>query len=421
MQSRELRGLEIAARFRITRDGELWSVPSQSGPRAYRVDLSAGTCTCPDYEDRQLPCKHQIAAALVRDREGSAAVAVSVPSVPTTDREPLPPKKRPTYKQVWSAYNRAQVREKRMFQELLRDLCAGLPGPTERRRGQQPVLLSDAIFAACFKVYSTFSGRRFMTDLSDAAERGYLSKALHYNSIFKLMGSATLTPILRQLIAESAKPLASVEVDFAADSSAFSGSRFERWYDVKHNRAHTEHAWTKLQMACGVKTNIVSSAVICEQDGPDSPYLPQLVNETAANFTVNEFSADKGYSSTYGHDAVAAVGGTPFIAFKKSATGGSGGLWEKMYHYFAFRKDEFLAHYHKRSNAETVFSMVKAKFGDAIRSKSRTAMVNEVLLKILAHNLCVLVQEIHELGIAPAFWSESCPPKEGGAHRINGV
>ena len=47
--------------------------------------------------------------------------------------------------------------------------------------------------------------------------------------------------------------------------------------------------------------------------------------------------------------------------------------------------------------------MVKAKFGDAVRSKNPTAQVNEALCKILAHNLCVVIQSMFELGIEPAF------------------
>ncbi len=74
-----------------------------------------------------------------------------------------------------------------------------------------------------------------------------------------------------------------------------------------------------------------------------------------------------------------------------------------MYHYWQFNRDEFLQHYHKRSNVESTFSMIKAKFGDAVRSKTDTAMVNEVLCKIVCHNICCLIQETHELGIDPQF------------------
>jgi hypothetical protein len=34
------------------------------------------------------------------------------------------------------------------------------------------------------------------------------------------------------------------------------------------------------------------------------------------------------------------------------------------------------------------------------------AMKNETLCKLLAHNICVLIQEQHELGIDPVFWQD---------------
>jgi hypothetical protein len=38
-----------------------------------------------------------------------------------------------------------------------------------------------------------------------------------------------------------------------------------------------------------------------------------------------------------------------------------------------------------------------------VRSKTPVAMVNEVLCKLICHNICVLIQETHELGINVAF------------------
>ncbi|MFZ0308792.1 MAG: transposase [Candidatus Sulfotelmatobacter sp.] len=117
-----------------------------------------------------------------------------------------------------------------------------------------------------------------------------------------------------------------------------------------------------------------------------------------------EVSADKGYASRAKMDAVTAVGAVPYLAFSSHHRGNGGGTWEKMYHYFQFRRDEFLQHYHKRSNVETAFSMMKRKFGDGLRSKTDVAMVNETLCKILCHNLVVLIHEMCELGIDPVFW-----------------
>jgi len=69
--------------------------------------------------------------------------------------------------------------------------------------------------------------------------------------------------------------------------------------------------------------------------------------------------------------------------------------------------ESFKQRYHERSNVETTLSMIKSKFGDGLRSKTRTAQINEALCKVLAHNLCCLIQSIYELGIEPTFWEEA--------------
>jgi len=50
--------------------------------------------------------------------------------------------------------------------------------------------------------------------------------------------------------------------------------------------------------------------------------------------------------------------------------------------------------------------MIKGKFGDGVRSKRDIGMINEVLAKVLCHNVCVLIQAIHELGIEPNFCAQ---------------
>jgi transposase len=117
-------------------------------------------------------------------------------------------------------------------------------------------------------------------------------------------------------------------------------------------------------------------------------------------------SADKAYASLENFEEVAACGGQAYIAFKSNHTGAVGGQFEKAFHYFQFKNEEYMQHYHKRSNVESTFSAIKRKFGDVVRSKSENAMVNEVLCKILCHNICCLIQEQCELGIEPVFWKE---------------
>lgn len=402
MDARQQRGMEIAALCRIDKKGaDTWLVPSMSGKGRYTVthDGLYPHCTCPDHEQRAAKCKHMWAVEFAMEREtttnadGSTTVTESV-TVKAT--------KRTTYPQNWPAYNAAQTNEQDRFQELLRDLCAGVENlPAGKGRPRIPTC--DAVFAATFKVYSTFSGRRFISDLRAAHKRGHIAHLPHFNSIFNYLESPALTPILTGLILKASEPLREVESDFAIDSTGFASSRFVKWYDHKYNIVRQDHDWVKAHFVCGVKTNVVTAVEIHERNASDTPQLPSLLVTTAQRFNVREMSADKAYASVDNFAAIDRAGATPYVAFKSHHTGASGGLFRKAYHYFCLHRDTFLAHYHKRSNVESTVMMVKTKFGDAVRSKTDVAMKNEVLCKVLCHNICCLISAFYELGITATF------------------
>lgn len=408
--ARKERGREIAERCKVTRMGAEWFVPSQSGSGKYVVclDPELPRCTCPDWELREMDCKHIHAVRYTVEKHANADGTTTVTETLTVSATV---EKKTTYRQNWPAYNAAQSVEKDRVQALLADLLRGAAEPERKpTRGQKPHTVRDSLFAMVFKVYSTFSSRRFSSDLREAHERGHLSRVIPGMKTVQFMEDETFTPILKQLVHASSLPLRAVERDFAIDSSGFGSCRFERWIDEKYGTPRKKAVWVKCHIACGVKTNIVTAVRILDKDAADSPQFVPLVKETADGFTIGEVSADKAYGSLANFEAIAGHGGTGFIAFKENTTGAVGGHFEKAFHYFSFKRDEYLQHYHKRSNVESTFSMVKRKFGDAVRSKTDTAMVNEVLCKLLAHNLCVLIQEEHELGIDPVFWEQKAAP-----------
>jgi transposase len=400
MNAREERGLVIAAICKLNQTPDGWLVPSQSaGDTIYRVDVAKQTCTCPDFENGN-KCKHLYAVEYTIKREVN-------PDGTVTDTRSVVFSEKVTYKQDWPAYNLAQSIEKDRLQVLLFDLCRGLVEPPHPGKGRKPHPIRDIIFATVFKVYSTFSSRRFSSDLRESHARGYISTAIPGVKTTAFMEDEALTPILKALIAESARPLRAVETKFAIDSSGFSTNKFERWYDQKYGVTKLKHVWVKVHICCGVKTNVVTAVRILDKDAADCPQFVPLVTDTRRKgFTIGEVSADKAYASLDNFEAVADMGGTLFTDFKSNTTGAIGGLFEKMFHYFQFKKDEYLAHYHLRSNVESTFSMVKRKHGDSVRSKKDVAMVNEVLCKFVCHNLCCLIQEQCELGIEAIFWPE---------------
>jgi transposase len=408
MEARAVRGLEITSQAEITREGNVWIVPSQTTPmKRYTVNLFIQTCTCPDFEENRGKCKHIYAAEFALQRESG----MELPDQPQIDK--------PKYRQEWHAYNAAQVNEKAKFQLLLHELCRGIEEPFQGM-GRRRLPLADVIFASAFKVYSTISGRRFNSDLRGAHEKGYLTKIPSYNSMFDYFGYKMLTPYLRQLIIESSLPLKEVDWDFAADSSGFSTGLYQRWVNTKWDKAKRAYGaetksintkdWVKVHLMCGVKTNIVTAAEVSNAHAGDSPYFKPLVETTSQNFPIRSVAADKAYSSSNNLSLVLLKHGMPYIDFRSNATATdkrSPAVWKRMLHYYQYNQESFMRHYHKRSNVETTFSMIKAKFGDRVRSKTWQAQMNEALLKVLCHNICVVIQSIYELGIEPNFWQES--------------
>ncbi len=310
---------------------------------------------------------------------------------------------RKTYPQNWPAYDRAQINEKAKFQKLLFDLCKGVKETSQAGRGRPRMPLADAIFCAVFKVYSTVSGRRCISDLVDAKEKGYITKTPCFAKLLHILENESTSAILEQLVIETSNPLKTIETKFAVDSSGFSGCRFDRWFDHKWGDVRNIRARAKAHIMCGVTTNTITACEVSHAG--DSPTLPILLTATASRFEVSEVSADMAYSSANNIEAIDAIGAAPLIPFKSNASGNSRGpLWAKMFHYFQFKREEFLSKYHNRSNVESTFSMLKAKFGDSVRSKTDTAMKNEVLAKIVCHNICCLISAMYELGIDPVFW-----------------
>ena len=378
--------------------GDTFFVPSATNAGAgYVVDASVGTCTCPDFVEYGAaigrPCKHVFAIRYFRHEQ-------AMPDGSTVVTEGI----RVSYPQPdWAAYNRGQCEEGSTVRTLLRGLCDGIEQPTQHM-GRPRAALKDLVYCATLKVFDGKSGRRSKYTLETAEKTGLVDHAARFNTISKYLGKPELAPLLTKLVEESARPLAAVERNFAADATGFNTSVYARWHDHKHGGEQRYQRWVKLHVNTGVLTHVITAAVVTEGRAHDSPVLPELVERTARNFDMREQSADKGYLSHDNLAAIEAVGAKPFIPFKSNSQSKGSEAWERLYHLFSLNNETFRHHYHRRSNVEAVFSSMKRKFGGGVLSKTQTAQFNEVLLKCLCHNLSMVTMAIHELGVEPKFW-----------------
>lgn len=400
LSQKELKAKIILSRENSVRkvNENIFLVQSQTGIGWYKVQFTAGkwNCNCPAFTKHGHiePCKHIIALEV-------CLKSLIKPSI-IEDESVL---EKQTYSQDWTLYNNAQIHEFEIFDQLLYQLVSTIE-EQEQHMGRPRLKLTDKIFCSVMKAYSQLSGRRAHCLYVQAMDRQQITHAPHFNAISKTLIKKEITPLLYGLVRLSAKPLAYIETDFAVDSSGFRCSTFGNYCEEKHRIKRTRN-WLKAHIITGVNTNIVADVIVTDEHGADSPQLKKLIYNIAQHFDINEISADMAYSSRKNYEIVDKFGGTAYIPFRKNARGTSRGsaLWKKAYHYFQLNKEEFMEHYHKRSNAESTFGAIKKKFGESIKSKNRTAQENELLCKIIAYNLTVLINAMFELKISVDFFT----------------
>lgn len=394
METRKTRALKIVQMGGVRRNEDKgehwWLVPSQTLSGNYDVELPrdgrSSTCTCPDFAKPEIHfCKHILAAEIEKGRLFVDPVAA----------------KKNEYQdnRDWAVVNEAHIREKELVYRFAHELCRGIVDP-KQTCGRPRVPLRDIVFGALIWVYEGHASRTTMADFKRCRERDLISRPLDFRSLMRHLQNPQITSLLRALLRESALPMRHIETRFAVDATGFSTKQWHRWYDHKWGTARKEKIWLKAHAICGTDTRIVTDCVI--EDVGDATKFPELVANTAVHFTMKEISADGAYASHKNVLAADEVGAVPYIPVEERIRDNKGPeVWRQMVGCFRYREDEFRAHYHQRSNVETVFSMTKTKFGGFVRSKKRVVQENEILCKFILHNFRVVTMAFLSMGEQP--------------------
>jgi transposase len=375
-----------------------WLVRASRGSGFYKVRYERGewACDCTDFEQWNEPCKHVF--RVYKDWFPDSSLGPA----PGETVEPAE-----TFEQDWASYDAAQQEEFRLQHVLLRALVDTVPEPelAASSPGRPSIPLSDQLFCAVQKVGSQLSCRRSHGLIEMSKQRGQVSKVPHFGISSRVLRRPDVTPILHRLVELVALPLKGLETQFAVDSTGFRTTSFGDYNQETHGPSR-RNVWLKAHAIVGVATHVVVRVKVTDGNVADSPQFPELLKSAVeAGFAVKEVSADKGYLSRSNVEAATALDVAPYIPMKKNSTGRAGGsaTFNKLFHYFQVHKEDFDAHYHRRSNVESVFGAIKKKFGETLKSRNRVAQENELLAKIVAYNLTVLVHEMFEHEVIPEF------------------
>lgn len=317
----------------------------------------------------------------------------------------------------WSAYNEAKTNEAWMFQRLLLDLVDSFAYPVLwQGRGRPPIPVRDLVLALAVKTYHGYANR---TAVADLRLRGILDGPVpHFNSLGNALARPGFTHVVTRLVLESALPLAGIDAGWSADATGFGLPYMEDWVAVCALRPVSRRGYRKLHAIAGNETHVVPVACVTDGRAGDSPWFRVLARElSAAGFRAGDMLGDSAYLARVNCTLAEDLGYTPYFHPKVNTTLRAGGsaAWRRMVLLWRDHRDVFRDHYRHRGNVESAISTIKRLFGPCVASRDPAAQDTDVLLKVLCHNLVVLVGAVYELGMNPdelfaVDWVEAVTP-----------
>jgi len=304
---------------------------------------------------------------------------------------------------TWTAYNEAKTNEAWMFQRLLVALVDAFAYPDLWDGvGRRPLPVRDMVVAAAVKAYHGYANR---VAVSDLRLRNVLRIPVpHFNSLGNWLARPGFGHVVARLVLESALPLAGLDASWSADSTGLGLPYMPEWNEVRALRTASRRGYRKLHGICGNATHAIPVAAVTDGRAGDSPMFRVLARElSAAGFRGGDMLGDAAYLARVNCDLARDFGFTPYFHPKVNTTPKAGGssAWRAMVLLWRDHRDVFREHYRHRGNVESAFSTIKRLFGSCVYSRDPAAQDGEILLKVLCHNLVVLVGAVYEIGLDP--------------------
>ena len=208
-----------------------------------------------------------------------------------------------------------------------------------------------------------------------------LKRIPHFTTLIKF--SKRISPILvNKLLAYSAKLSKPKKLKLGVDATGLALDNASRYYQVR--LAVKRRRKSVIQVtACGLMDSLlVSSAQLNKYKSVRNNNFLPVVKKSAKLGEVEFVTADKGYDFNDNHKYVLQELKTnSYIKVREKMMGKRSAIRRRALREF----DEEI--YHQRSKIETIFSMIKRKYGDALRGKSTKTQIQEGYHKLLTHNL----------------------------------
>lgn len=234
-------------------------------------------------------------------------------------------------------------------------------------------------------------------DLRDAFE---LSVVPHFTTLQKVSNRLLASNMANKLLENSVKIIRKInKIKLAAiDSTGLEARHISKYFVLRkrvkeleiYEKAHYRR-WPKLAICCDCSNHLILSAITVRGPGVDINQFEKILTTAAAKFKTKHVLADAGYDSESNHrfardhlkikSTIPPKHGRPTLTSKPFK-----GKYRELMRTCFDKKT-----YGQRWQVETVMSMIKRNQGDCLRSKTYWSQNREMMLKVLTHNIGIIL------------------------------
>jgi len=174
------------------------------------------------------------------------------------------------------------------------------------------------------------------------------------------------------------------------DASGIRTDKRSTWFCLRIKKEISKTNCDKLHIAICADLLLILNWRITAGKKNDCPFFKILLKPFKILGIV---FADRGYLSKANFQLCADKKGCAFIPFKKTSTGKPAGFPAWKFAFNLWKKCKWIYEniYHQRSKVESVFSVIKKRFGDKVSCRSAIMRRKEIALRLIAYNLRILI------------------------------
>lgn len=287
--------------------------------------------------------------------------------------------------------------EKKKFLNLMVNFIDSIDFEERQKegRGRPNADLTQILKCCLVMTYNGMSYRRSETDFNELYERGMIKYIPKRSTLNKYMNLGRIRRVIENLIQVSASFFIEHEDIAILDSTWLAYRMYTGGYRKVHDKKSTSLAkCRKLHICCLKNSKVIACAKITQGTSNDSPHLKDMIMKVVrSGFAISNLLADAGYSSKSNYSFCRSLNiFNVFIDFASNVKLKPKGRtpWATQLKLMKDSPEVWHERYRYRVLVESVFSSMKRKQTNWIRSQKEIARDNELLLKALVYNLCVV-------------------------------